>query len=119
MKKGKVMQLTKNMRAFLGRRWLRTSLGSAVALGTLAACQPMYNLELRGEWRIHNIYSTPASNLSSEQTLRWRQYQLNFTERTIGFADKECLSPHISSDWQQLGVVANRIGVGTEVFGLH
>lgn len=101
------------------RRHAAKILGSTIALLGLAACQPMYSLELRGEWRLQNIHATALSNLSSEQTLRWRQYNFTFAERSIQFADKQCLNPQISSDWQQLGVVANRVGVATEMFGLH
>ena len=117
--KGKTMAHIKTTKAAFMRRHAAKLLGVTSVLLALVACQPMYSLELRGEWRLQNIHATALSNLSSEQTLRWRQYNLAFDERAIQFADNQCLNPQITSDWQQLGVVANRVGVATEVFGLH
>lgn len=85
----------------------------------ISACQPMYSLELKGEWRVHTIHTTSAATLSTEETLRWRGYHADFSDRNIRFAGRDCINPDITSDWQQLGVVANRIGMNPDTFALN
>ena len=85
----------------------------------ITACQPMYSLELKGEWRMHNIHTTSSATLSTEETLRWRDYRADFGDRNIRFAGRDCINPDITSDWQQLGVVANRIGMNPDIFALN
>lgn len=85
----------------------------------IAGCQPMYSLELKGEWRLQTIHTTSTATLSTEETLRWRDYRADFADRKISFAGRDCLNPNISSDWQQLGVVANRIGMNVDIFALN
>ncbi|WP_194757134.1 hypothetical protein [Aliidiomarina indica] len=84
---------------------------------SLAACGPTYGPELRGEWKIKQIHTTAAADLDSGRALEWLGYSAYFEERRIRFSKYDCRDPGMTTDWQQWGLVANRIGVNPDLFG--
>lgn len=85
----------------------------------LSACAPTYGPELRGEWKITNIHTTANSQLSSSRAIEWLGYSAYFEERRIRFSKYDCREPGMTTDWQQWGRVANRIGMNPDIFGLR
>lgn len=90
-----------------------------LAIVGLAACKPMYSPELKGEWRITGFHTSVAAELTDEEALSWMGYRAYFEDRRIQFARWDCNDPRITSDWQQLGMVADRLGIQVDVFALR
>lgn len=92
---------------------------SVLVLFGLTACSPMYSPELKGEWRITGFHTSASAELTDEEALSWLGYSAHFSERRIQFSRYDCHDPKISSDWQQLSLVAERLGVSHELLGLR
>ncbi|TRW48081.1 hypothetical protein FM042_10510 [Aliidiomarina halalkaliphila] len=98
------------------RMAMAVTMGLVLALA-LAACGPMYGPELRGEWKIKQIHTTASAELAPGRAVEWLGYSAYFEERRIRFSKYDCRNPSMTTDWQQWGLVAGRIGINPDLFG--
>ncbi|MCL4409446.1 MAG: hypothetical protein M1356_03850 [Gammaproteobacteria bacterium] len=100
-------------------KFFRIVAASIAVLFGLTACQPMYSPELKGEWRITGFHTSTNAELTDEEALSWLGYSVHFGERRIQFSRYDCHDPKITTDWQQLNVVTDRLGVAPDLFGMR